>query len=80
MNVKIAPRKPADRGGYMMMPLRENIPVPSDDTWRLTSCPRCGRECWDRALPEGFTEDMFAGRLCTMCALREGISIGGQGR
>ncbi len=80
MNVKIAPRKPADRGGYLMKPLRANVPDPQDDTWRLASCPSCGRECWDRTLPEGLTEDMFAGRLCTMCALRAGIGIGGQGR
>ena len=72
MNVKIEPRTTTDRGGYLMMPLRVNVPVPSDDCWRLTNCPRCGSECWDKTLPEGFTEDMFTGRLCTMCILMEG--------
>lgn len=74
MNVKIEPRNTADRGGYLMMPLRENVPVPSDGAWQLTDCPRCGRKCWSRPLPEGFTMQMFSGRLCTMCALKAGIS------
>ncbi len=73
MNVMIEPRNPTGRGGYLMMPLQANVPVPSDDTWRLTNCPKCGRECWSRPLPEGCTEDMFDGRLCTMCALRAGM-------
>lgn len=75
MNVKIEQRQLTDSGGYLMMPLQKNVPVPSDDTWRLTNCPKCGCECWSRPLPNGFTEDMFAGRLCTMCALRAGIVI-----
>lgn len=68
--MKIAPRKKSDRGGYLMMPLKQNIPDPKDDSWKLRSCPKCGSECWDRPLPEGFTESMFDGKLCTMCALR----------
>ena len=72
MGVKIEPRKITDRGGYLMMPLRQNVPNPADDAWSLTTCPKCGRECWERPLPEGFTEEMFVGRLCTVCALMEG--------
>ena len=72
VGVKIEPRKSTDRGGYLMMPLRANVPKSGDDTWRLTNCPNCGCECWSRPLPQGMTEDMFTGRLCTMCALREG--------
>ncbi len=53
-----------------MMPLRNNIRSPKDPAWKPSSCPGCGRECWDRPLPEGITEEMFAGKLCTLCALR----------
>ena len=75
MNIKITPRKASDRGGYLMMPLRNNVPSPKDPTWKPSRCPGCGRECWDRKLPEGITEEMFAGKLCTLCALR---AAGGQ--
>ncbi len=74
MTLKIEPRKTTDRGGYLTMPLRENVPVPGSENWQLTNCPQCGRECWDRPLPDGLTKEMFAGRLCTMCALRAGIA------
>ena len=67
--MKIAPRKPTDRGGYLAMPLVQNVPRPSDKAWKKTACPECGRECWDRPLPEGFTEEMFKGKLCALCAL-----------
>lgn len=72
--VKIEPRKATDRGGYLMMPLRSNVLTPDNTDWRLTNCPKCGAECWDRPLPDGFVEDMFAGKLCTMCALAAGMS------
>lgn len=68
--MKIELRKQSDRGGYLMMPLVENVPVPSDKTWKKVSCPKCGKECWDRPLPDGFSYDMFDGKLCTMCALK----------
>ena len=73
MDVKMEPRKMSDRGRWLMMPLRVNVPDPGDGTWQLSSCPECGRECWSRQLPEGFTEEMFAGRLCTMCALKAAL-------
>lgn len=68
--MKIRPRKQSDRGGYLMMPLVENVPVPANKTWEKVRCPRCGEECWDRALPDGFSEDMFDGKLCTICGLK----------
>ena len=70
MNIKIEPRKMTDRGGYLMLPLVKNIPYPANDTWKKSTCPKCGAECWDRQLPPGFTEDMFSGKMCTECALR----------
>lgn len=68
--LRITPRKPTDRGGYLTMPLVSNVPRPSDKTWKKTTCPVCGKECWDRPLPEGFIEEMFVGKRCTMCALK----------
>lgn len=73
MKAKIEPRKPNDKGGYLCMPLRQNVPHPTDKTWRLTVCSECGRECWDRPLPDGFKKEMFSGKLCTMCALKKGM-------
>lgn len=72
MDMKIGPRKQMDKGGILTMPLRRNVPWPTDKTWKLTACPSCGRECWDRPLPEGFSEDSFDGKLCTLCALKMG--------
>lgn len=71
MNIRIEPRKTTDRGGYLMMPLVENVLYPINDTWKKTTCPKCNSECWDRRLPPGITEDMFAGKLCTRCALEK---------
>lgn len=67
--MKIEPRKKTDRGGYLTMPLKRNVPLPHKG-WTLTKCPVCGCECWDRPLPEGYTEDMFDGKACTKCALK----------
>ena len=73
MNIKIEQRKTTERGGYLMMPLKKNVPEPKDKTWKLVTCPKCGCECWKTPLPQGFTEEMFDGRLCTICALKEGV-------
>lgn len=70
MNIKMEPRKTTDRGGYLMLPLVKNVPYQANDTWKKSTCPKCGAECWDRRLPPGFTDDMFSGKLCTECALR----------
>lgn len=61
------------------MPLVENVPRPSDRAWEKTTCPNCGRECWDRPLPEGYEEEAFDGKLCTLCALQAGALKGGDG-
>lgn len=75
--VKITPRKPTDQGGILTMPLVENVLRPTDTTWKKTTCPKCGKACWDRPLPEGYQESMFDGKLCTLCALQMGVSKGG---
>lgn len=66
---KISPRKTSDKGGYITMPLKENIPEPKDRSWKSSVCPRCGRPCWDKPLPAGYSEDQFDGKYCTLCAL-----------
>ena len=75
--MKVIPRKPTDHGGILAMPLVENVPRPTDTTWRKATCPKCGRACWDRFLPDGYRESMFDGKMCTLCALRVGEAKGG---
>lgn len=71
MEVKIEPRKKTDRGGYLMMPLRRNVPNPKNNDWKLVRCPACGAECWDTGnLPTGWATPQ---KLCTMCALKKGL-------
>ena len=67
--MKIEPRKKEDRGGYLAMPLKKNVPVPSDEGWKLTTCPGCGRECWERPIPDWLRQSVD-GVLCTECAIR----------
>ena len=55
-----------------MMPLRKNVPQGRND-WQLTTCPRCGRECWYQSknseiLKQFITDISF---LCTECALQQ---------
>lgn len=71
--MEIRPRKRSDRGGIITMPLKTNVPNPSAASWEETKCPECGVVCWKRPLPKGFSEDMFDGRMCTMCALKRGL-------
>lgn len=71
--MEIKPRRISDRGGIITMPLKVNVPDPNDNSWEETNCPECGAVCWKRPLPKGFSEDMFGGRMCTMCALKRGL-------
>ena len=71
--MEIRPRKRSDRGGIITMPLKTNVPNPSAASWEETKCPECGAVCWKRPLPKGFSEDLFDGSMCTMCALKRGL-------
>lgn len=71
MKVKIEPRNKTDVGGILCMPLKQNIPNPKDKSWKLTTCRGCGRECWDRPIPDGYSRSSFGGKLCTECAIRK---------
>ena len=42
----LVPHEAGD-GGILAMPLRDNIPDPGRDDWKLTTCPVCGAECWE---------------------------------
>ena len=66
-------RKRTDRGGYLAMPLRKNVPEPHDQRWKLTNCPVCGRECWERPPPDGLRQSVD-GIVCTECTLMMGVS------
>lgn len=46
MDLRISPRSRNDRGGVACMPLRRNVPE-GRTGWKLTTCPNCGRECWE---------------------------------
>lgn len=71
--MEIKPRRISDRGGIIIMSLKVNVPDPNDNSWEETNCPECGAKCWKRPLPKGFSEYMFDGRMCTMCALKRGL-------
>ncbi len=54
------------------MPLKVNVPTGRKD-WKLTKCPECGAQCWELPLAEVAKEQGAKG-LCTMCALKKGVS------
>lgn len=41
----IQPRKATDKGGWLCMPLADNIPN-GKKGWRKIHCPICGDMCW----------------------------------
>lgn len=71
MKIVLSPRKRTDVGGYLTMPLKKNVPEPNDKSWTLTTCPVCGRECWERPIPDWLRESVD-GVVCTECALVAG--------
>lgn len=69
MEIKIWPRGPEDRGGYVMMPMKKNVPV-GHEGWELTACPKCGSECYKSPLMDVAMEQ-GAILLCTECTLKK---------
>ncbi len=54
--------------GHVCLPLAKNVPARAD--WVLTTCPKCGEECWEQP---GLKELVATGKVeavCTMCALK----------
>lgn len=67
IEVTLAPRKPYEFGGYLMMPMVANVPN-GRPGWKVVKCPECGAACWHR--PE--QEETKVAAICTMCALKHG--------
>ncbi len=63
-----------------MMPLRRNIPAPGSSDWQLTTCPRCGMECWYQTENAEILKAMQPDTkfLCTECALNAGTASAGK--
>lgn len=72
--VKIEPRKPTDRGGYLCMPRFENCPD-GKPGWKKIHCPICGDYCWERPEDAGVIyHSNLEGACCTLCALKKGAA------
>jgi hypothetical protein len=70
----LVPHEAGD-GGILAMPLRENIPEPGRDDWKLTTCPVCGAECWETEIArQALAAEPELRAACTACALRGGRS------
>jgi hypothetical protein len=50
----------------LCMPMKINIPE-GKPGWKDAVCPVCGRECWDKPIPEGYKA---LSRMCTECCIR----------
>lgn len=70
----IQTRSVNDKGGFACMPLKENVPEPKDSRWELTTCPKCGRECWRTPTLKTLQQVQKVEALCTICALGTGGS------
>lgn len=76
LNARIEPYQDGD--GILMMPMKNNIPSPADETWSLKNCPTCGQECWETGYARKILlQKPYMQCLCTMCALEAGIETGG---
>lgn len=50
--------------------LRENVPDPRKDDWKLTTCPICGAECWETEIArQALSVEPRLRAACTACAL-----------
>jgi hypothetical protein len=80
MNVKMWPRKSTDRGGMLMLPLVENIPV-GKEGWEKINCPMCGDECWLKPeAKEIINAASLSGAACTMCCIKASVNILREGK
>lgn len=59
-HLQIETRKVSNKGGYLSMPLRQNVPE-GHKGWKLVKCPKCDQKCCERPLSAGFARDMFLG-------------------
>jgi hypothetical protein len=74
-DMKIEPRDPNERGGYLMMPLERNVPGFGErHPAELVNCPKCGNECWKREGTEALCEQLEMMAVCADCGLRLGMA------
>lgn len=67
----------AGRGGTACFPRKSAVPQ-GRPGWVLTTCPVCGRECWETPLArEVMAKDPAVTGACTMCVLAEKHKGGG---
>jgi hypothetical protein len=57
---------PPNQQRILCMPMKKNVPVGQDD-WKEVPCPKCGRPCWERPVPESHKNII---KMCTECAVR----------
>jgi len=70
--MKIEPRKETDRGGYLCLPLCENVPNGKPGCKKI-HCPVCGEMCWWSPENIGVMyHSKLDGAACTKCALKIG--------
>lgn len=73
--VSIEPRKPTDKGGILLLPMKKNLGDVSADhpDWQPISCPECGAECYE--FPEAHRLQLQQGVriMCTECGIKAGI-------
>lgn len=65
----IRPRYRGERGGTLTMSMKKNIPEPKHKDWKLTTCPRCGQQCWEselarQCLKKGQNPESTLYRMC----------------
>ena len=74
--LRMEPRKITDRGGWLCMPLVQNVPE-GKEGWEKVHCSVCGELCWKRPEDAGVIyHSKLDGACCTLCALKKGSEIG----
>lgn len=63
--------------GTLVLPCREDGEEPRDESWKLTTCPVCGAECWEsEAARQAMAAEPELRAACTACALKAGTASG----
>lgn len=70
----LEPRKPTDKGGAMLLPLKKNIGDASENhpDWKLIKCPICGQECYKFPEADKLQIQQGVELMCTECAIKAG--------
>lgn len=58
--------------GMACMPLFKNVPNPKSGTWKKSTCPVCGSDCWETdTLQWAMQLGIIQRAMCTECALKD---------